>query len=96
MEYIVTYDVNIMHDAIKNACVKSGFKDYMYIVGGQRQRLPNTVLIVDANDGHDAIYKFDQQVSAVVRTTLQVIIVRKIVAFPFTANLSVIRSDETF
>lgn len=71
MRCLVTYDVNQPHHAaVKELCIKAGFRDYVEMPDGSRKQLPNTTLIVEADNAEDAVNKFKEQVRLVPSNAL--------------------------
>lgn len=44
MKILITYDINLRHDDVKNALIEVGFRDYWVIKDGETQYLPDTTL----------------------------------------------------
>ena len=88
----MTYDVNEpYHDAVKKRCREAGFHDFVESADGKREiKLPNTTLIVEAENAQEAVEKFKEQVTSVSLGSLIFgnIIIEKVVGVELTGNCS--------
>jgi hypothetical protein len=87
MHCLVTYDVNRPHhEAVKRQCIKAEFQDYVKMPDGSFMDLPNTALIVIADNAEDAVNKFKEQVSLVKSGGFMTrdVIIEKVIGVEYT------------
>jgi hypothetical protein len=89
MWFLVSYDIDQGHDAVKAQCIRAGFSQYFRKPDGSRKQLPNTTLIVEASNAEEAVNKFKEQVrsvslSGLMALTSQTIKIEKVVGVGYT------------